>query len=382
MERSGMKVTALVMAGGSGERMRRSNGDVPKPLVKVLGVPLIERNLFSLFRGGIRDIVVSVPPVPNEVAGFIDSHCRKLVEVVGANISTLVEETPLGNMGCAGRLRDISSTTLVVYSDNLTTLDLCGIIEAHEAASAAMTIATHLEPFHLPYGEVEAIGSRVVGYREKPIRRVNVCSAVSVLGPKALRALPEGRPTGISELVNLLIQKGELVLTFPHAAPWIDVNDRTAIAKAEALVVRHFTDFEQWAPAPSVEAVCVVVHTQEAVLLERHDIGCCETGRKWSLPLATIATGHTPPAAALHAISEGLGLTPIECRFFGTLDEFDVGSGVIRRIHVFRGRVGASTAAPRSMHEVSWWDRTQIPEQASLTVTAVRCLAALSQTAG
>src|SRR5262249_855558 len=118
----------------------------------------------------------------------------------------------------------------------------------------------------------------------------------------------------------------------------------------------------------------------EAILLERHDTGYCTTGGKWNLPLATIASDQTPSAAAMHAISEGLGLSHIECGFFGALDEFDDCTGVIRRVHVFRAEVGARTAAPRSMREVRWWDRTQIPDQTLLSQTAIRCLAALSPT--
>ena len=48
------------MAGGAGERMRRSGEDVPKPMVAVLGIPLVEWNVTALLRAGITDVALVV----------------------------------------------------------------------------------------------------------------------------------------------------------------------------------------------------------------------------------------------------------------------------------------------------------------------------------
>ncbi len=61
-----MSVAGLVVAGGAGERMSRSGSTVPKPLVKIRGVTLLERNVFTLLRAGITDIHVAVPRVDYE----------------------------------------------------------------------------------------------------------------------------------------------------------------------------------------------------------------------------------------------------------------------------------------------------------------------------
>jgi NDP-sugar pyrophosphorylase family protein len=90
-----VSVVALIMAGGRGERMRLSGIDVPKPLVPVLGVPLLERNVRHLLQHGLDDIVVSVAADNAEVRAFVES----------LPVEALVEATPMGNIGCAAGLR-------------------------------------------------------------------------------------------------------------------------------------------------------------------------------------------------------------------------------------------------------------------------------------
>jgi len=244
-----VSTVALLMAGGSGERMRASGVELPKPLVPVGGVPLIERNLHQLLRHGLSDIVVAVPAAQPLVGDFVRDRLRPLAAERGARLEVLTETTPLGNIGCAGLLRDVADPLLTVYADNLTTLDLRAILAHHADTGAALTLAAHDEPFRLPYGRLEIADGRVTAYREKPTLAVTVCSAVTVLGPTAMAVLPTDRPTGLVGLTGELLRRGESVSAFRHTAPWVDVNDAAALARAEALVAAHPAEF-RWPREP------------------------------------------------------------------------------------------------------------------------------------
>ncbi len=231
-----MHVVALIMAGGRGERMRLSGVDLAKPLVPVLGTTLLERNLRALHRHGFEQVVVSVAAGDEEVLALA---ARLPVEV-------LVETEPLGNIGSAGRLGagQDSGPVLVVYADNLTTIDLADIVRQHERDGAALTLAAHDEPFRLPYGRLSLDGDRVTAYDEKPSVDVTVCSAVAVLGPAALALLAAtDGPMGLVDLSNALLRNGERVGAYRHAEPWVDVNDAAGVARAEALVRAHADKF-------------------------------------------------------------------------------------------------------------------------------------------
>jgi len=231
--------TALVMAGGRGERMRASGMATPKPLVTVGGMTLLERNVLALLDCGMRDIVVATPAHSPEIAEFARGRCRLLVSSRGGDLRLYEEQQPLGNIGAAGEIDRRGPDLLVVFADNLTTLDLAAIVRHHRQAGAALTTAVHFEPFRIPFGEVEVRDGMILAYTEKPERRILVSSGVLVLGMAAIARIPRGQPTGVSWLVNQLLAAGERIAAFPHEAPWIDVNDVGAAARAERLLPGH-----------------------------------------------------------------------------------------------------------------------------------------------
>lgn len=223
--------------------MRASGVDLPKPLVPVRGVPLVERNLHQLLRHGMREVVVAVPVVPETVGAYVRERLDPSARAMGARLRLLTEATPLGNIGCAGQLSGLADAVLVVYADNLTTLDLTAVLRHHDHRGAALTLAAHDQPFRLPYGRLEITAGRVTAYAEKPTISLTVSSAVSVLGPAALTVLATGRPTGLVDLTTELLRRGELVTAYRHQAPWVDVNDAADLRRAERLVDEHPGDF-------------------------------------------------------------------------------------------------------------------------------------------
>ncbi|HEX2217202.1 MAG TPA: sugar phosphate nucleotidyltransferase [Gemmatimonadales bacterium] len=233
--------TALVMAGGRGERMRASGTVTPKPMVVVGGLTLLERNLLALLARGIGDIVVATPAHSPEITEFVHARCGPLVSSRGGELRVYEERQPLGNIGAAAEVECRGPELLVVFADNLTALDLTALIRHHRQAGASLTTAVHYEPFRIPFGEVEVRDGLVVAYTEKPAHRVLVSSGLLVLSPAAVARIPRGRPTGISALANQLLAEGERIAAFSHDAPWIDVNDSSAAERAARLLAERTT---------------------------------------------------------------------------------------------------------------------------------------------
>jgi NDP-sugar pyrophosphorylase family protein len=239
-----MSVLVLVMAGGQGERIRRSVGPIPKPLLPVLGIPLLERNLMMLIHQGLPDVVVSVPDAIPEIKKFALTRGRNLMEAAGGSLDIIEEVQPRGNIGCASELRGRADTVLVILADNLTTLDLRLFLTAHRNSGAAVTLATHLEPLRSSYGELDVESGRVVAYREKPCRAVLICSGICALDARALDFIRDDAAVGMSGLVQSLIDRGEFVAEYRHDAPWVDVNNAEDLRRAEALVAQHRDSFK------------------------------------------------------------------------------------------------------------------------------------------
>lgn len=218
---------ALIMAGGRSERMRASGDTRHKALRVVAGRPLIDWNLEALRYFGFREIYVAVNAQEHDLIQYL--------RTVG-DLRLLVETAPLGTIGAARGLPARLPDVIVVNADNLTNLDLASFSSFHVAQHAAMTIATHEETFQIPCGRVTADGDRLVRYEEKPRMLVRVSSGTYVLNRRAIDMIEAGGRLDVPELVSRLLAASAPVRTWDHSAEWIDVNDETALARAEEVV--------------------------------------------------------------------------------------------------------------------------------------------------
>lgn len=224
------------MAGGRSERMRATAGQIHKALVPVLGISMLERNLLSLLGHGFLDIVVAVSAKEPEIIDYIKERRVALVRSHGVSLRCYEEETPLGTIGVAAALDCHSEPLLVVNVDNLTALDLRALVNHHRVTGASLTIATHVESFRVPFGQVVVKDGEVTEYREKPTFEVLLSSGTYVASSAARSLIPRNRRTDLPELFLMLREQGQTIVSFMHDAPWIDVNDAAALVRAEELI--------------------------------------------------------------------------------------------------------------------------------------------------
>jgi NDP-sugar pyrophosphorylase family protein len=225
----------LVMAGGLGTRMRASN-PVPKPLVEVAGVPLLELALRRLVASGVRDIRVAVRHEAERLCTFL---ARLQPTLGGARVQALVEEQPLGTIGAAYHLRGERATVLVTNGDLLSAIDLGELLVRHRESQAHLTIATHDEHHRLKLGEVvTAVDGRVLDYLEKPVKSWRISSGTYALEPDVLALIEAPGWLGFPALVRRALDARLCVREFHHDRPWLDVNDAQDLARAEEMVAQ------------------------------------------------------------------------------------------------------------------------------------------------
>jgi NDP-sugar pyrophosphorylase family protein len=235
--------TAIIMAGGRSERMRSTAGKTHKALISVLGVPMIERNLLALFAQGFRDVIVAVSSRERDVVDYVNGRATKLARRFGSALHCYIEVVPLGTIGAAGSVQCDSDPLLVVNVDNLTTLNLREFVNHHVRERAILSIATHIELFPVPFGEVVVQDGLVTEYREKPTLSIRLSSGTYVLSQEARSCIAKDCRTDLPSLFALLRARGERIASYGHSAPWIDVNDAASLDKAESLIEQHSSEF-------------------------------------------------------------------------------------------------------------------------------------------
>ena len=216
-----LEVHAVLQAGGKGPRLRDVSGDTPKPLVRVGGVPMVERLLRQFLQAGIRRITL----ITGWKGGAVEEHLRDLEGLPqDLDLRFLREAVARGNVGSLGRLARDGTPVLLCFADLVTDLDFAKLAERHRQSGVAVTLASHWESHRLTLGELATEGERVVGYFEKPEKRFRICSGIAVFEPEVLELIDGDAPFDLSDLVHTALARGHRVVHWEHGAFWRDVN--------------------------------------------------------------------------------------------------------------------------------------------------------------
>lgn len=227
---------AVVMAGGRGTRLGELTTRTPKPMVPVAGRPILEWIVLHLVHEGIRDIVISVGYLAEQIeAHFTDGSgfgCR----------IRYVRDEPGQPRGSGGALADLSPSwlgaepLLVMNGDLLTRFALAQMLQRHHQSAATITIATREISHEVPFGVVETDESGMLrALREKPRVSWTVNAGVYFIAPSALRHIATKGEYPLTELVERCMRNGETVSTWSLRDDWVDIGQPIDLARARGL---------------------------------------------------------------------------------------------------------------------------------------------------
>ena len=223
---------AVILAGGRGTRLRAVTGDLPKPMVPVAGRPILERLVLHLVGSGVTDITLAV----GYRAEVIEQHFGD-GGALGCRIDYLREQEPLGTGGPLRSLLDSGPGThpiLVLNGDLVTSFSVSGILAAHIASGASITVAVTDYAHEVPFGvlTITDTGYRVTGIAEKPTWIGLVNAGVYVVDPALIERIPLGRAVPMTEIIEECLARDETVIAWPVVGEWHDVGRPEDLAAA------------------------------------------------------------------------------------------------------------------------------------------------------
>ena len=218
---------AVIMAGGLGTRLKAVSGNRPKPLVPLLGKPLMEHIIVLLREQGFTEICAAVSYKAGEIMACFGDGSR-----LGVKLSYSIEPHPLGTAGSVKNCRDFygDEDFLVISADAACDFKLCELYEAHKSSHADATLALCRTSVPLSYGlAVTDENDRIRAFIEKPdwTRVVTdlVNTGIYVLSPRAMEYVPPDQPCDFGhELFPRLLSEGRLLLGLCPEGYWCDVG--------------------------------------------------------------------------------------------------------------------------------------------------------------
>lgn len=239
-----------MLVGGQGTRLRPLTESVPKAMLPIAGVPMIERIVGRLGAFGVDEVVLSLGYRPDAFAvAYPDGRCA------GVAVDYAVEPEPLDTAGAvafAARYAGLSDTFLVVNGDVLTDVDVGALVAAHRERGAEATI--HLVPVEDPsaFGVVPTDETgRVTAFVEKPppgTAPTNLINAGTyVLEPSVLGRIPPGRRASLERETFPSLVAERCLYALASDVYWLDTGtpDKYLRAHADLLSGRR-----PGAPAP------------------------------------------------------------------------------------------------------------------------------------
>lgn len=228
---------AVIMAGGKGTRLYPYSALLPKPLMPLGDMPILELLLRQMRQAGITDVLVAVNHLRHLIEAFFGDG-RKL----GLNIRYFNEDKPLGTAGAlGGMMDDLDETFIVSNGDLLTSMDLCEMARQHRATEADASIGVFQRENKIDFGLIEFDAQkRLCAYREKPTSLYYVSMGVYVLRREAVR--PFIAPDEYLDMPSLMLALRDAdrdVRCFHDGGMWLDIGRPDDFALAQELFAKH-----------------------------------------------------------------------------------------------------------------------------------------------
>ena len=227
---------AVLMAGGSGTRLRPLTCDLPKPMVPILNRPIAEHIVRLLKKHHISNVIATLFYLPDAMRDHFQDG-----SALGVTMTYAVEEDQaLGTAGCVKNVSDLlDETFLVISGDSITDFDLQAAIQFHRQKGAKATLVLTRVPNPIEFGVVITDEShRIVRFLEKPttseIFSDTINTGIYILEPEVLDYIPANCEQDFSkDLFPLLLEKGEPLYGYVAEGYWCDVGHLEAYRQAQ-----------------------------------------------------------------------------------------------------------------------------------------------------
>lgn len=227
---------AVIQAGGKGTRLQPYTLVLPKPLMPVGDLPVLEILLKWLRRWGVKKIFITI--------GYLGHLIRSLCgngNGWGMEISFSQEPEPLGTLGGLRLLKDqLDETFLTVNGDLITDLDLNDFTSYHKRCGGLLTIAVTEKDIKVDMGVLESLEGVVTNFREKPVTRFKVSMGIYCMEPRILELIPQGVPFGFDDLVHEMLHQRLPIHVYEHKGIWMDIGREEDFRHAQNCFLKDY----------------------------------------------------------------------------------------------------------------------------------------------
>ncbi|AZR74907.1 hypothetical protein BBF96_11085 [Anoxybacter fermentans] len=230
----------VLMVGGLGTRLYPLTRDIPKPLLKVGGRPILETIIRQFRSYGFYKFILCVNYKADQIINYFGDGKK-----FDVNIEYVRETKRLGTAGALSLIdKKFSKPLIVMNGDLLTKLNFKKMIDYHIEGNYLVTIGSTEYEFTVPYGVLNVNGQIVEDIVEKPRQSFFINAGLYVLSPQVIRQIPYNTFFDMTDLIKKILNQNGKVGCFPIREFWLDIGQPADYQKANEEYWNYFLDEE------------------------------------------------------------------------------------------------------------------------------------------
>tara|TARA_B100000767_G_C19764325_1_gene536724 strand:- start:2299 stop:3015 length:717 start_codon:yes stop_codon:yes gene_type:complete len=213
---------AVILAGGKGTRLLPYTAVLPKPLMPIGEIPILEILIRQLKSNGVTSVIIAVGYLHHMIEAYFQDG-----KDFGISIKYSLEKKPLGTAGPINLvMEDLEDNFLVLNGDLLTSISFANIFSAHMDKNVSATIATFKRKVDIDFGVLELDeNSELKNYNEKPSFDYKVSMGINVFKKSAIKPLMKDNSyLDIPDLMMLLKADGHKIFCYQEECEWLDIG--------------------------------------------------------------------------------------------------------------------------------------------------------------
>ncbi|MBY0450053.1 MAG: NTP transferase domain-containing protein [Cyanobacteria bacterium] len=212
---------AVILAGGMGTRLRPYTTLLPKALVPLGEMPILEVVLRQLKYYGFTTITLAVGHLAELIEAYFGDGSK-----LGLHIQYVREDQPMGTAGPLRRIPNLPENFLVMNADIVSDINYREFFDSHVRQKHLTTIAVYQRTSKIDFGiiEYDEETHQIQAFVEKPTLEHSVSMGVYMFNRRIQEFIPENQFYGFDHLMKHLIDVNEASHTFPFKGYWLDIG--------------------------------------------------------------------------------------------------------------------------------------------------------------
>lgn len=217
----------VIMAGGKGSRLYPYTKVIPKPLIPIGDIPIVERIMDQMMEYGFHEFYLTINYKKEMIKAYFNNDRRY-------HLHLIEEETPLGTAGSLNLAKkDIKGSFLVSNCDILVDVNYTKLLMYHKTHKNKITVVTAMKSYEIPYGVI-TLGENgsIDALKEKPRYELLVSTGLYVLEEEILKYIPDNQYFDMTDLIRRCLKNGEQVGAYPVMdSAWLDMGEFSEMKK-------------------------------------------------------------------------------------------------------------------------------------------------------